>query len=154
MQVSSNGMVLEAYSKLLKNTDTSSTGSSALMSAKSAANPLLIGDSSASSSSSSVLDKVEISQTAIDMLKNYTEQDALSDEIKNSALGKFFQLGSEYFGTEGNTNLEAIIAALEENVKEGGTDTLLQTLAESNKAANGGGGFISYNTDVSSLFRQ
>lgn len=148
MQVTTNSIVLEAYSKLLKNSDTSS----ALQSAKESANPLLIGDSSSSSSSSSVLDKVQISQAALDMLKSYTSEDTLTDEIKNSALGKFFQLGSEYFGTEGSANLEAIIAALEESVKEGSTDTLLQTIAESNRAANAGGGLISYNTDVSSLF--
>ena len=153
MQVTTNSIMLEAYSKLLNNSNSSSTGSSALLSAKSAASPLLIGDSSASASSSSTLDKVQISQAALDMLKNYTDEDALTDEIKNSALGKFFRLGSEYFGTEGSTNLEAIIAALEENVKEGSTDTLLQTIAETNKAANAGGGFISYNTDVSSLFK-
>ncbi|QAR32950.1 hypothetical protein EP073_05870 [Geovibrio thiophilus] len=148
MQVTAKSIMLEQYNKLLKN-----DSSSALQSAKESANPLLIGKSAdETDSSTSVLDKVQISQAALDMLNSYSSEDTATTEAQKAALEKFFQLGSSYFGTEGSTNLEAVIAALEANIEEGDTDSLLKTIAESNRAANAGQGRISYNADVSALF--
>lgn len=145
MQVTAKSIMLEQYNKLLKN-DTSAT----VLSAKQNANPLLIGKTD-TSSSSSTLDTVQISPAALNMLKSYTSEDATTTEAQKAALEKFFQLGSSFFGTEGNTNLEAVLAALEENLQEGDSDSLLKTIAESNRAANAGKGYISYNADPSSL---
>jgi hypothetical protein len=145
MQVTAKSIMLEQYNKLLKN-DTSAT----VLSAKQNANPLLIGKTD-TSSSSSTLDTVQISPAALNMLKSYTSEDATTTEAQKAALEKFFQLGSSFFGTEGNTNLEAVLAALEENLQEGDNNSLLKTIAESNRAANAGKGYISYNADPSSL---
>lgn len=148
MQVTAKSIMLEQYNKLLKN-DASAT----LQSAKENASPLLIGKtSSETDSSTSVLDKVQISQAALDMLKNFSSEDTATTEAQQAALKKFFQLGSNFFGTEGSTNLEAVIKALEAKLKEGEGDSLLKTIAESNRAANAGKGHISYSADVSSLF--
>jgi hypothetical protein len=147
MQVTAKSIMLEQYNKLLKN-----DSSSALHSARESANPLLIGKTASETDSSSVLDTVQISQAALDMLNSYSAEDAATEEAKKAALGKFFQLGSSFFGTEGATNLEAVIAALEEKIQEGEGDSLLKTIAESNRAANAGQGRISYNADVSALF--
>lgn len=145
MQVTAKSIMLEQYNKLLKN-DTSAT----VLSAKQNTNPLLIGKTD-TSSSSSTLDTVQISPAALNMLKSYTSEDATTTEAQKAALEKFFQLGSSFFGTEGNTNLEAVLAALEENLQEGDNNSLLKTIAESNRAANAGKGYISYNADPSSL---
>jgi hypothetical protein len=145
MQVTAKSIMLEQYNKLLKN-DTSAT----VLSAKQNANPLLIGKTD-TSSSSSTLDTVQISPAALNMLKSYTSEDATTTEAQKAALEKFFQLGSSFFGTEGNTNLEAVLAALEENLQEGDNNSLLKTIAESNRAAHAGKGYISYNADPSSL---
>ncbi|MCD8491611.1 MAG: hypothetical protein LRY51_06765 [Geovibrio sp.] len=67
MQVTAKSIMLEQYNKLLKN-DAAAT----LQSAKENASPLLIGKtSSETDSSTSVLDKVQISQAALDMLKKF-----------------------------------------------------------------------------------
>ena len=149
MQVSAKSVMLEQYNKLLKN-DTST----ALQTAKEAANPLLIGKSdSSSSSSSSALDTVQISQQALNMLANYTSDDASVDEARKAALEKLFQFNSSDLSSSGNTNLEAILAAIEENFANNETSTILETMANVNREANAGKGHLSYDTDLGKLLK-
>lgn len=140
MQVTAKSIMLEQYNKLLKN-DTSSI----VRSAKESANPLLVGSKEDSLSSSSAIDKVQISQEAISMLENYSTDDASIDAARRSALEKVFQLTSESLNESGKTNLEAIIAAIEEKLQEGEANpSLLSTLADVNKEANAGKGYLNY----------